>query len=447
MKFRTWPLLCAGFGTLLLLIALSAAALNNRIEKVYARVAVIQEVNRETRDNLDGLRSELYLGAIFVRDYLLESSTATAANERRILEELRKSMHQHLAELERTGGLQNLSVPESLRQAAEGYWKSIDTVFDWTPEEKAARSSTYLRKSLVPYRNAVLAAAAELAELSTSETLRRQEEVLKTEQELKRGLRIILLVGLLLGGLVAFASIVRTQSLEASAAAHLKQIEHHATELRKLSQSLATAQEDERRSISRELHDQVGQLLTALRMELGNLEDLRHAPSDEFAQHLSEAKNLTEDTLKTVRNMSMGLRPSVLDELGLAPALKWQVREFSRRTGVAVDVRIDGDPDDLPDSHRTCIYRVVQEALTNCARHSAASKIRIRLHGGVGFVSVIVEDNGVGFDPGKGRGRGLGLIGMEERVRELGGRVHIHSRPAHGTSLRCELPSSMELTP
>src|SRR4029453_9940182 len=174
-------LLCAGFGALLLLIALSAAVLNNRIEKVYSRVAVIQEVNRETRDNLDGLRSELYLGAIFVRDYLLESSTATAANERRILEELRKSMHQHLAELERTGGLQNLSVPESLRQAAEGYWKSIDTVFDWTPEEKAARSSTYLRKSLVPYRDAVLTAASEVAELSASETLRRQQEVLKTE--------------------------------------------------------------------------------------------------------------------------------------------------------------------------------------------------------------------------------------------------------------------------
>jgi signal transduction histidine kinase len=118
----------------------------------------------------------------------------------------------------------------------------------------------------VPYRDAVLAAASELAELSASETRRRQQEVLKTEQELKSGLRIILFVGLLLGGLVAAASIVRTQSLEASAAAHLTEIEHHAAGLRKLSQRLATAQEDERRSISRELHDQVGQLLTALRM-------------------------------------------------------------------------------------------------------------------------------------------------------------------------------------
>jgi CHASE3 domain sensor protein len=165
---------------------------------------------------LDGLRSELYLGAIFVRDYLLESSTTSATNERHTLEELRRSMHQHLAELERTGGLQNLSVPESLRHAAENYRQSIDTVFDWTPAEKAARSSTYLRRSLVPCRDAVLAAASELAELSASETRRRQQEVLKTEQELKRGLRIILLVGLLLGGLVAVASIVRTQSLEAS---------------------------------------------------------------------------------------------------------------------------------------------------------------------------------------------------------------------------------------
>src|SRR5688572_15178630 len=445
MKFRTWPLLCAGFGALLLLIALSAAALNNRIEKVYSRVAAIQQINRETRNNLDLLRSELYLGAIFVRDYLLESSTASAANERRALEELRRSMHQHLAELERTGGLQDMSVPESLRKAAENYWQSINTVFDWTPAEKAARSSAYLRKSLVPYRDAVLAAASDVAALSASETRRRQEEVLKTEQELKDGLRIILLVGLLLGGLVAIASIARTQSLEASAATHLKQIELHAAELRKLSQKLSTAQEDERRSISRELHDQVGQLLTALRMELGNLEEFRNAPGDEFPKHLADAKNLTEDTLKTVRNISMGLRPSVLDELGLAPALKWQAREFTRRTGVEVKVQIDGNLDNLPDSHRTCIYRVVQEALTNCARHSAASKIRLGLCGGAGAVSVTVEDNGVGFDPKEGRGRGLGLLGLDERVRELGGQVHIQSWPSKGTSLRCEIPSSLKL--
>ena len=445
MKFRTWPLLCAGFGTLLLLIAFSAAALNNRIEKVYSRVAAIQQINHQTRNNLDRLRSDLYLGAIFVRDYLLESSTASAANERRALEELRKSMHQHLAELEQTSGLQDMSVPESLRKAAEDYWQSIDTVFDWTPAEKAARSAAYLRKSLVPYRDAVLAAASELAELSASETQRRQDEILKTKEELKQGLRIILLVGLLLGGLVAIASIARTQWLEARAATHLMQIELHAEELRKLSHRLSTAQEDERRSISRELHDQVGQLLTALRMELGNLEELRNAPGDDFPKHLTDAKNLTEDTLKTVRNISMGLRPSVLDELGLAPALKWQAREFTRRTGVEVKVQIDGNPDDLPDSHRTCIYRVVQEALTNCARHSAASKISLSLHGGAGAVSVTVEDNGVGFDPKEGRGRGLGLLGVEERVSELGGHVHIQSWPSKGTSLRCEIPSSLKL--
>jgi signal transduction histidine kinase len=446
MRFRTWPVLSAGFGTLLLLIAVSAAALNDSIEKVYDRVAAIHQMNRERRTNLDQLRSELYLGSIFVRDYLLESSTTTVGNERRTLDALRKSMHQHLAELERAGGLEDQTVPESLRQAAESYWRSIDTVFDWTPAEKTIRASAYLRQTLIPYRDAVLAAAAELAELSAAETRKRQQEVLNTEGQLKDGLRTVLLIALLLGGCVAVLSIVRTHSLERSAAAHLLQIENHAAELRRLSQKLATLQEDERRNISRELHDQVGQLLTALRMELGNLEELRHAPNEDFTKHLSEAKYLTEDTLKTVRNISTGLRPSVLDELGLAPALKWQIRDFSRRTGVDVDLRIDGNPDHLPDSHRICIYRVVQEALTNCARHSSATKVRVTLCGRTDSVSVIVEDDGVGFDPAKGRERGLGLLGVEERVRELGGRVDIQSSPARGTSLRCELLLPAELS-
>ena len=112
-------------------------------------------------------------------------------------------------------------------------------------------------------------------------------------------------------------------------------------------------------------------MLTALSMELGNVEELRHDPGEGFAQHLKEAKNLNQETLQTVRNISSGLRPSVLDELGLAPALQWQAREFTRRSGVPVELQLDGELD-LPDEHRTCIYRVVQEALTNAARHAGA---------------------------------------------------------------------------
>jgi signal transduction histidine kinase len=441
MKFRTWPLLCAGFGALLVLIVLSAVVLRDRMEEVYSEVATIQETERESREIRDRLRSELYLVSIFVRDYLLEASSKAAANEREALEELRTSMLRNLALLEQAARSQNMQVPESLHKGVVDYWRSIDAVFEWTPAERTAKGSSFLRKSLVPHRDAVLAAASQVGALSASEATRRREQILRTEQKLKGDLRLILLVTFLVGVAVAAVSIARTRWLEANASAYLRQIEHNAAELRKLSQKLAAAQEDERRSISRELHDQVGQMLTALRMELGNLQDFREAPR-EFEEHMTEARNLTEETLRTVRTMSMGLRPSVLDELGLAPALTWQAREFTRRSGVPVDVSIDGEFDRVPDSLRTCVYRVVQEALTNCARHANAKRIRIRLEGGSSAICLKVEDDGVGFNFEQSRGEGLGLLGMEERVKELGGSMRVESRRFAGTTLHCEFPAA-----
>jgi signal transduction histidine kinase len=139
----------------------------------------------------------------------------------------------------------------------------------------------------------------------------------------------------------------------------------------------------------------------------------------------------------------MGLRPSVLDELGLGPALKWQAREFTRRSGVPVEIEIDGTLHKLEDAHRTCVYRVVQEALTNCARHAHATRIRITVHEGATTITLTVEDNGVGFDVAVARLRGLGLLGTEERVRELGGTMEIRSQPSKGTLMRCEIPVSI----
>ena len=157
-----------------------------------------------------------------------------------------------------------------------------------------------------------------------------------------------------------------------------------------------------------------------------------------------ESKQLAEQTLRLVRDMSMGLRPSMLDDLGLEPALEWLSRDFSRRSGLTVTTEFDGILDHLPEIHRTCIYRTVQEALTNCARHSQAEKIRIVLHGSASWVSVVVQDDGVGMAPESSVRRGIGLIGIEERVRELGGSLYCESQPGKGTLIRAEIPVSPE---
>jgi signal transduction histidine kinase len=148
--------------------------------------------------------------------------------------------------------------------------------------------------------------------------------------------------------------------------------------------------------------------------------------------------------LNTVRDLAMGLRPSILDDLGLAPALEWQAREFSRRSGVPVTVDIQGNVVNVSDLHSTCIYRIVQEALTNCAKHAQAGAIEVRLKGDVDELSLIVRDNGIGFDPKMLSNKGLGLIGIEERVREMGGKLKLSSKLGKGTHLHVSLPLLQE---
>ena len=441
---RSWPFLLTAFSALLVLIGLSTAVLHGRMEQVRADVQSLQEANEESNRVLDELQSETYLFAVLLRDYLLERSPEAVTQQRGILEELRKSSQLHLHSLER-GLLRNRPQLQQLRTAIEEYWRAAEPVFFWTPAQRTTEGPTFLRRRISPQRQIAFQLASKIQNEISLQSRLRQQEVLQTQEDLKGYLRRVAAAALILGGVVAFVSVARTRSLETAAARHLRQIERDTEDLRRLSLKLSKAQEDERKSISRELHDQVGQLLTALRMELGNIEEFRKDAGGSFEQHMAEARKLAEETLRTVRDMSMGLRPSVLDELGLGPALKWQAREFTRRSGVPVEIQIDGYLDKLADTHRTCLYRLVQEALTNCARHARASEIRIAVHGGASAITATVEDNGVGFDVPAARSRGLGLLGAGERVRELGGRMEIISQPSKGALLRCEIPTSMEM--
>ena len=140
-----------------------------------------------------------------------------------------------------------------------------------------------------------------------------------------------------------------------------------------------------------------------------------------------------------VRSLALGLRPSMLDDLGLQAALEWHVRDFMSRFAIKVDLKMAGDFDQLPESHRTCVYRVVQEALTNCVRHADAHHITVDVKTRDRVLQLLVRDDGVGLNPAH-RGRGLGLIGIDERVKELGGTVVISPDAARGTTVDVRLP-------
>ena len=173
--------------------------------------------------------------------------------------------------------------------------------------------------------------------------------------------------------------------------------------VRRLSAQLRTAQEAERKSLARELHDQVGQMLPESRMELAGLTGSEGLQGVD-AERLHHAKSTVEQLLRSVRNISMLLRPSMLDDLGLAPAVNWQVKEFSRLSGTSAEADVDAELDSLPDDHRTCLYRVVQEALTNCSRHARARQVLVKIESAADEVLAVVSDDGVGFDAAESKG-------------------------------------------
>jgi signal transduction histidine kinase len=176
----------------------------------------------------------------------------------------------------------------------------------------------------------------------------------------------------------------------------------------------------------------LGQAMSAILIELGKLESAR-AGTQIDRTGLASVRRLAEDNVAKVRNMALLLRPAMLDELGLVPALRWHAREVARRTGLKVKMIAPELDDDLPDSYRTCVYRVVQEALNNCVKHARADEVRVVMHRDAGGLSICVQDDGAGFDPA--HRKGLGLLGMMERVNGLGGQFHIQSQPGHGTIL------------
>jgi signal transduction histidine kinase len=232
----------------------------------------------------------------------------------------------------------------------------------------------------------------------------------------------------LLGVVVSVIVVVRLRVLE-------QRSEEAERQMRELSQQLVNTQEEERKNLSRELHDHVAQVLTGLRMELGRMERM----SATVAPVVAECKALVDDMFRTVRNLALGLRPSMLDDFGLQAALAWQARDFMSRYAIDVDLTMDGDFDALPDKHRTCVYRVVQEAMTNCVRHAEAKRIQIAVSAVGRELRVRVSDDGRGLDPGQ-RWKGLGLRGIDERVKELQGTMVISRETAGGTTMLVSIP-------
>jgi signal transduction histidine kinase len=441
MRFRTWPVAALALGALLLLVIASVLASNRRAQEIYTRLDELNQQYHEVEGKLRRLRSDVNMSGIFVRDYLLDPASERASGYRARLSAFKQANNTAFDELRSLirGTTDSDQRLVSLRAKLDEYWLALDPLFDWTPAEKATLSVRFLRAEVIPRREAVLVIAQEIEEINRTTMAAQRTEVAGRQAELRAYLYTLLAWALLLGLVVALTTVFRLRRLER------RSVEEHTVaadaerRMRELSQQLVATQEEERKKLSRELHDHVGQVLTALRMELGSIDRLRAPGDSALAQAVAESRQLVDNMVRTVRDLALGLRPSMLDDFGLQPALEWHARDFTRRYGLPVDLTVTGDLNRLPDPYATCVYRVVQEALTNCVRHASASQIRVTVTGSADTLTVAVADNGVGIDP-QSRKSGLGLRGIEERVRDLVGTVDIRSSPAIGTSLTIRIP-------
>src|SRR5262245_12721513 len=426
MRLKTWLVAAIGLGSLVVLIAVSMLASSNKAEAIYAQLDELNAHHRRVEANLQRLRADVNLSGIFVRDYLLDVARERDPEYRERIAEFRRTS------LATVSALRTLVKPDDriarLEVKLDDYWTTFDPLFDWTPAEKILKSAGFLRREVVPRREAALALAQEIEELNNANVSVQREEVARRHDAFRKDLLRLQIQTVLLGLGVAIVVVFRLRVLE-------RRSEQTEQQMRELSQRLVNAQEEERKNLSRELHDHVAQVLTGLRMELGRIE--RTAPTVRTV--VAECKRLVDDMFQTVRSLALGLRPSMLDDFGLQAALEWHARECMKRYAINVDLRMNGDFDALPDKHRTCVYRIVQEAMTNCVRHASASNIHVDVNTDGRQLHVSVRDDGRGLDPTQRR-HGLGLRGIDERVRELGGTMSIASSEKEGTIVLARVP-------
>jgi signal transduction histidine kinase len=431
--------LVVGFGSLLAITALSGFDALRVLGRFRTESDQIRRQFLLRNRVLNNIRAEVYISGTYVRDYLLEPDGARASRFRANLESAGRKMEIELASYSGLLEPADSAHYEELRTELAQYWRVLEPILTWDARKRQAEGYSFLRDEVFPRRTAMLEVASGIADLNEQQLNSGDERVSTLLEKFQDRLSVTLFAALALGLGLAVLSARKILQLEAHAQARYREVAEARQQLTNLSARLVEAQETERRSLSRELHDEVGQSLSAALLELRTLfAALDGRPDEKIRKQAEVVKRLIEGSVRSVRSMALLLRPSMLDDLGLNPALRWQAREVSKRTSMDVTVETELESEELPDEYKTCIYRVVQEALHNCSRHSDATTVRVRVQYKAGALVLSIQDDGRGFDVSQSKG--LGLLGIEERVAQLDGTLQVHSGPGIGTILTVELP-------
>jgi signal transduction histidine kinase len=437
--------LLLGFGLTLGVWLFTGYYFTQRIREGDERGASINSRYRRTQALLSTVRAQVLLESVYVRDALLDPDPSAAATYRQRLEDTYSTIDRAL---ERYDPVLDSSAERDrvaeLRREIESFHHAMMDVLTTAPRRSSLEARNILNTEVVPKREVAIRVSEEVQSLNRDAFVQQQNDIVAnygaTQRRVWEGLGVALGVSF---GIGLLATLYATR-LERHVRQQQVKDAQNARELQELSAKLINAQEEERRSIARELHDEVGQVLTAIKVELAVAQRAIGANGGP-QELLDDARAIAEGAITSVRDLSHLLHPSLLDDLGLAAAVEWYLRGFGRRYGIRVEVLHDAMDGRLAPEIEVAAYRMVQEALTNVAKHARATSCRVYLQRLANTLLVTVEDDGTGFDPDHtdhayGH-RGLGLVSMRERVSQLTGTLRIESTPGKGTRVTAELPA------
>jgi signal transduction histidine kinase len=433
--------LATGFAVVFALWLLWGYQLRRSLGNIEASVASVHEQYVRGEQTLAKVRTNVLLGSIYLRDALIDTTPSRREGYRAELARLRASVEQALAAyVPEVGSDVERAHWSRLKSELAEFWASRELALADTGQLTTAEAAVMLRTRVVPRRETILGVIEQLAALQAEANRRRQAEANALYAQVRFRLMSMggaTLLAALFVAVMASRHVSRLQrEIERQRAAE----ERNRHDLERLSARLVDAQEAERRKLARELHDEVGQALTAVKMDIGIA--MRSDNQLRVRGALEEASELTETTLRGVRDLSQLLHPSMLDDFGLPTTLTTYLRSFTQRTGIRAQLAETID-DRLVPSMEVCVYRIVQEAFNNIVQHSGATACTVSLTAGRGLVRLLVEDNGRGLGtfprPADSR-QGLGLIGMRERAHALGGTFAIENAPSGGTRISVTLP-------
>lgn len=436
--------LIAGFAVVFGLWLLSAYELVRGLRGVEQRVTAVHQSFQRGEEVLDTIRTSVLLGSIYLRDALIDNASPSREYYREELNQIRADVERVLpAYLPEVESPVERAHWATLQNELEQYWTSREIIFAPDAPRTTREAAAVLRRRIVPARESILEIVDSLSALQRASWERHEIEAAQLYTEARTRVITMASMAIVVGLIVALVASRHVGRLEREIERQRLAEQQNRRDLERLSARLVTAQEEERRSLARELHDAVGQALTAIKMEMGVA--LRGVDTDSRARaSLDEARAIAETTLQSVRDLSQLLHPSMLDDFGLPEALAAHLRSFSRRTGIRAQFTHERMEERLSPEIEVCVYRIVQEALTNVARHSGASSCTVALVRRDGLLHLTIEDDGRGIDTAAARAmdgrRGLGLIGMRERAQALSGSFVIENRSEGGTRVIVRLP-------